>query len=57
MARLGGRVGLGTITRALFVCGLGTVGRTRATEGMATISGAGWEGGSGKWPGCVGGQF
>jgi hypothetical protein len=56
MARVVGRVGLRTITMALFVCGFGTVGRTRLKEGLGTTSLAGGSGrvgenGPGGWYG------
>jgi hypothetical protein len=38
MALMGGCVGLGTITRYILVGGFGTVRRTRAKEGLGTIS-------------------
>jgi hypothetical protein len=56
MASLGGRIGLSTITRYHLVGVFGTVRRTRAKKGIGTISRAGREGGSGIWPGWVGGK-
>jgi hypothetical protein len=48
MARVGGRIGLSTITRYHLVGVFGAVRRTRAKEGMRTISRAGREAGSGN---------
>jgi hypothetical protein len=48
MARVCGKVGLRTTTRALFVCGLETVGRPRVRETLGTITWDGWEGGIGN---------
>jgi hypothetical protein len=48
MSRVGGRVGLGTITKDHFVCRFGNVSRPCAKEGLVTISRAGWEGRSGN---------
>jgi hypothetical protein len=44
MALVGGKVGLRTKTRHHFVGGFGTVSRTRAKEGLETISRTGREG-------------
>jgi hypothetical protein len=48
MARVCGRIGLGTLTKDQFVCRFGNVGKACAKEGLETISRAWWEGGSWK---------
>jgi hypothetical protein len=48
MARVCGRVGLGTITKDHFVCRFGNVGRPCAKEGLETISRVGMGGQIGK---------
>jgi hypothetical protein len=54
--RVGGRIGLSTITRYHLVDVIGTVRKTRAKEGMGTYPGPGVRGDRGIWPGWVGGK-
>jgi hypothetical protein len=42
MARVGGREGIGIITRNHFDWGFGNVGRSIVKKGFGTISRAGW---------------
>jgi hypothetical protein len=44
MARVGGKLGLGTITKDQFVCRFDNVGRSSAKEGLGTLSRVGMGG-------------
>jgi hypothetical protein len=56
MARVCGRVGLGTITMAHFIVDLEMwADRVRRSYWVLYPGPGGWADG-GKWPGCVGGQ-
>jgi hypothetical protein len=56
MASVGGRVGIGIISRDHIVFGFGNEDRPRAKEELGTISWAGWVGVSAKMSGWEIGQ-
>jgi hypothetical protein len=56
MARVGRRIGIGSIAKDIFVHGFRNVDRPRAKERLVTISRAGGRADRGKWPWWLEGQ-